>query len=255
MSDAWQIIAGDCREVMSTLDPGSVRLVFADPPYNQGVKYGPHYNDRLTPEKYLALARVWIPAAARLLTDDGSFWLLISHEWDWQLIPLALAAGLHYRQPITWYEKFGVNCKRKFNLCTRSLLWFTRHPTRFVFNASDPEIRRPSARQTEYNDKRANPNGKLLDNVWNIPRVAGTHRERLPEFPTQLPIRLLRRVVACASEPGDLVLDPFNGSGTSGAACLELGRRYTGIEQSEFFATRARLRLENLTPPLALTDV
>jgi site-specific DNA-methyltransferase (adenine-specific) len=247
MSD-WQIITGDCVEVMPTIESGSVRLVFADPPYNQDVDFGPHYNNRMSPEKYLALARAWIPAVARLLAPDGSFWLLVPHEWDWQLIPLAIGAGLQFRQRVIWYETFGVNCKQKFNRCSRLLLWFTRHPTRFVFNADDPEIRRLSDRQTKYRDKRANPNGKLLDDVWEIPRLAGTHAERLPEFPTQLPIRLLRPVIACASNPGDLVVDPFAGSGTSGAACVERGRRYIGIEQSEHFATRARARLENLTP-------
>jgi hypothetical protein len=89
-------------------------------------------------------------------------------------------AGLHRRQTIIWYETFGVNCTHMFNSCTRPLLWMVKHPKRFVFNADAPQIRRPSDRLTKYNDRRACPRGKLLDDVWTIPRVCGTFRERLP---------------------------------------------------------------------------
>ena len=229
---------------MPTLETGSVRLVFADPPYNQGVDYGPHHDDEMTPEDYLAWCESWLKAAVRLLTPDGSLWLLVSYEWAWQFVPIAMRAGLQLRQWITWYETFGVNCTRKFNRCSRPLLWFIRNPIRFVFNPD--AVRRLSDRQAKYGDKRANPAGKLWDDVWIIPRVAGTHGERLPEFPTQLPIRLLRPIVGCASNPGDSVLDPFAGSGTSGAAAVEVGRRYVGIEKSRRFAARARMRLEGL---------
>lgn len=227
MGNDWRIITGDCLEVIPTLEAGSVRLVFADPPYNQGVDYGPHHDDEMAPEAYLVWCEAWLKAAVRLLTPDGSLWLLVSHEWAWQLVPIAMSAGLHVRQFLTWYETFGVNCTRKFNRCSRPLLWLVQNPNRFVFNDC-PEIRRPSDRQTKYNDKRANPDGKLLDDVWVVPRVAGTHGERIRGFPTQLPIRLLRPIVGCASNPGDLVFDPFAGSGTSGVAAVEAGRHTSG---------------------------
>jgi DNA modification methylase len=244
----WRILTGNCLEVIPILEPGTVRLVFADPPYNQGVDYGPHHDDGISPEAYLAWCEAWLQASAGVLTADGSLWLLISHEWAWRLVPIALRAGLHLRQWVTWYETFGVNCTRKFNRTSRPLLWFVRNPEKFVFN---PEaVRRPSDRRKKYNDKRANPEGKLWDDVWAIPRVAGTHGERIRGFPTQLPIRLLRPIVGCASDPGDLVLDPFSGSGTTGAACIELGRRYIGLEQSSRWAERSRGRLRSVTPSL-----
>jgi site-specific DNA-methyltransferase (adenine-specific) len=250
MSRDWEIITGDCLEVMAILQPDSVRQAIADPPFNQSVDYGAGHDDNLPPEVYLAWCESWIHATVRLLTSDGSFWLLISHEWDWRLIPLAIKAGLTFRQRIIWYESFGVNCTRKFNRCTRPLLWFVRNPKRFVFDENCPSIRRPSDRQVKYKDRRANPQGKLLDDLWVIPRVAGTHRERIPGFPTQLPLKLLRRVVGCASAPGDLVLDPFAGSATSGVAAIEIGRRYVGIEKFERFARLARTRLESVMPLL-----
>jgi site-specific DNA-methyltransferase (adenine-specific) len=107
-----------------------------------------------------------------------------------------------------------------------------------------------SARQAKYGDKRAVPTGKNLDDVWTISRVAGTHGQRIEGVPTQLPIELLRRVVGCASESGDLVVDPFNGSGTTGVACVELGRKYFGIDKSDRFASLARARLTQIQTPL-----
>jgi site-specific DNA-methyltransferase (adenine-specific) len=110
---------------------------------------------------------------------------------------------------------------------------------------------RPSDRQTKYADKRADPAGKLWDNVWGInppiPRLTGTCDERIPEFPTQLPLALLEPIVLCASEPGDLIVDPFSGSGTTGAAAIRHGRRYIGIEQSAKFADLARMRLKGVS--------
>jgi DNA modification methylase len=93
---------------------------------------------------------------------------------------------------------------------------------------------------------RAAPEGKLWDDVWGInppiPRLTGTCAERLPGFPTQLPLALLRPVVLCASDPGDLVIDPYSGSATSGASALESGRRYLGIERESEFVRLSRLR-------------
>jgi DNA modification methylase len=150
---------------------------------------------------------------------------------------------------LTWYESFGVHCTRKFNRCSRPLLWLTHGPDRGHFDASDIMV--PSDRLEKYNDKRANAAGKIPDDVWTFNRVAGTHRERIAGFPTQLPVELLNRVVACASRPGDLVVDPFSGSGTTGRACIGLGRRFVGIEFSEEFAERSRGVLASVTPSLA----
>ena len=79
--------------------------------------------------------------------------------------------------------------------------------------------------------------------MWSIPRLAGTHGERIKGFPTQLPEKLLQPVIGCAADPGDLVIDPFSGSATTGAVCLNLGRRYVGIELEERFCVLAGARL------------
>lgn len=238
---AWRIIHGDCLDVLPTIDEPP-RLISADPPYNIGINYGDGAGaDRLPIDEYRQWLAHWIGLCANVLAADGSLWILMPHEHQADAFKAMEAVGLHWRNTITWYETFGVNCTRKFNRTSRLIHHFTKHPRRFVFNAD--AVRVPSDRQVKYGDKRACPAGKVPDDVWEIPRVAGTHAERLPGFPTQLPLELLQRIIAVASEPGDLVLDPFSGSATTGVAALEAGRQYVGIEKSAGYIEPSNARL------------
>ena len=226
----WEIRHGDCLGILPTL-PEKARLVFADPPYNIGVDYGDgKAADRHDDAQYLAWVESWLAACRDILTADGSLWVLIGDEYAAEYAVAIKRLGLRIRSWIKWFESFGVNCSERFNRCSRHLFYCVRDPRRFVFHKQ--AVTRPSDRQTKYADKRAAPGGKLWDNVWGIqppiPRLTGTCRERLPEFPNQLPLALLRPIVGCATDPGDLVVDPFNGSGTTGAAAIEYGRRYLG---------------------------
>jgi hypothetical protein len=171
----WSIETGDCLDVMSRLEPASVNLEFADPPYNQGIAYDGH-NDRMTAEGYQAWCQEWITPADATLAPDGTMFLVNSWEWADQSGRLLKAAGLHVRQWVIWYETSAVNCTTKYNRTSRPLLWCVRDPKRFTFNRES--VTRPSDRLTKYHDKRANPAGKVWDDVWKIPRLAGTHKER-----------------------------------------------------------------------------
>jgi site-specific DNA-methyltransferase (adenine-specific) len=152
--------------------------------------------------------------------------------------------GLTVRSWVKWYETFGVNCSNKFNRSSRHIFYCVADPKHFVFNPV-PSVMRESDRSAKYNDKRASSDGmKMLDDVWmHIPRLTGTCKERIPDFPTQLPLALVKPIIECASMPGDLVIDPFNGSGTTGVAAIQLGRKYVGIEKQEKFADLADKRL------------
>lgn len=239
MPAEWSVIHGDCLDVLPTIGPGTARLVFADPPYNCGVDYGDGEDaDRLPPADYLDWCARWMAAAGRLLTPDGSLWVLTDPKWAGRFQRLLEDAGLAWRETIIWHETFGVYCRSKFGRDHRPLFRFTRHPARQVFHPD----RVPSARQRA-GDRRADPLGRVPSNVWTISRVCGTFRERHDGFPTQLPVELLRRVVRTASDPGDLVVEPFSGSATGGVACVEAGRRYLGIERSGDFAEASRRRL------------
>jgi site-specific DNA-methyltransferase (adenine-specific) len=241
----WEILHGDCLQLLPLL-PSPARLIFADPPYNMGIDYGAgKLADRLPDDAYMRWAAAWLEACRDRLTDDGSLWVLISDEYAAEYVIAIKQLGFTLRSWIKWYETFGVNCTKKFNRTSRHLLHCVRDPKRFVFQNS--AVTRESDRQAKYNDKRANPRGKLWDDVWGvnplIPRLTGTCSERIPGFPTQLPLALLRPIVLCASEPGDLVVDPFCGSGTTGVVCVDNQRWFLGIERSAEFAQAAEGRL------------
>jgi DNA modification methylase len=237
------ITTGDCIEHLGAMPPGSVNLVVADPPYNVGIDYGDGERaDRLPDAAYIEWARQWINAAARVLAPDGAIWVICGQEYAGDHQVAMRDAGLHWRNTVTWVESFGVNCRRKFNRTSRPMFYATKHPRRFTFNVQ--ALTTPSARQIKYGDKRANPAGKVLDDVWTISRVCGTFRERVAGVPTQLPLALVRRVVLGLTRPGDLVVDPFTGSGTTGLVCIEHGRRFHGIELRERYAAIARARID-----------
>lgn len=242
----WQIITGDCLGAMQKLKPGAARLIFADPPYNIGLDYGKGPQaDQLAEHKYLAWCQQWLTACVRLLTEDGSLWVMINDDYADHFGLLLRQTGLHRRAWIKWYETFGVNCSNNFNRCSRHIFYCVKHPRRFVFNTD--AVSRPSDRQLKYADRRAAPHGKLWDNVWTIPRLVENSQERLPDFPTQLPLALLSPIVGCASNPGDLIFDPFTGSGTTGAAALLSHRRFTGCELNPRFAQAAEIRLTSVS--------
>jgi len=241
-NESWKIVHADCIDELAKLEPGSVRLVFADPPYNIGIDYGGgNKADRIPDHDYVSWCESWMIACNKALADDGSFWVLIDDKYAAEYGVTLKRVGFVIRSWIKWYETFGVNQANNFNRCSRHLFYCVKDPRRFVFHAS--AVNRPSDRQTKYGDKRADSVGKIWDDVWIIPRLVGTAKERIPDFPTQLPLELLRPIVGCSSDPGDLVLDPFSGSGTTGMAALDLGRRFIGIEKSKEFVKVSRQRM------------
>lgn len=236
------IFHGDCVQLMSSMDAESVDLCFADPPYNIGFRYD-FYEDSKSPTEYVDWCKQWMTQVRRVLTPTGTFWLAIGDDYAAELKIAAQHVGFHFRQWCIWHYTFGVNCQRKFTRSHTHLLHFTKHKKKFCFNADDPELRVASARQLKYKDKRANANGRLPDDVWQIPRVCGTHKERAGFHGCQMPEQLLTRIVRASSNPGDLVLDPFAGSGSTLRVALQLGRRAIGFELSEEYARQAEKRL------------
>lgn len=241
----WEIIEGDCVRTFKTLDDRSARLIFADPPYNIGIDYGDGAKaDSLDDAAYMRWVASWLEECWRVLKDDGSLWVMIGDEYAAEYAVALKKIGFTIRSWVKWYETFGVNCANNFNRTSRHIFYCVANPKRFVFNTE--AVSRPSDRQLKYADKRADPSGKIWDDVWQISRVTGTSSERMPDFPTQLPLAITRAIVGCASDPGDLVIDPFNGSGSTGVAAIELGRKYLGMEKSSEYCQAARLRLHGI---------
>ena len=239
----FDILHKDVIDGLETVrENGPARLIFTDPPYNIGIDYGlGEKADLLSPQAYMKWVRQWLSLCWDCLTDDGSLWVMIGDEYAAEYCTEIKATGFTVRSWIKWYETFGVNCSSKFNRTSRHIFYAVKDERSFVFN---PEpVTRPSDRQTKYGDSRAAAGGKIWDDVWQIPRLTGTCSERIPDFPTQLPLALVEPIVLCASMPGDLVVDPFNGSGTTGVASLRNGRKYIGIEKNEAFVDMAEMRL------------
>ncbi len=254
----------DCIAGLKKLDDSVVELAFADPPFNIGYDYDV-YQDALQSDKYLAWSRQWTAEVVRVLKPDGTFWLAIGDEYAAELkVMLQQEHGLTCRSWVVWYYTFGVNCKYKFSRSHAHLFHMVKDPQAFTFNVD--AIRVPSARQLVYGDKRANPTGRLPDDTWILrpqdlpdgfaagedtwyfPRVCGTFKERGGWHGCQMPEQLLGRIIRACSNPGELVLDPFAGSGTTLAVAKKLQRQYLGFELSEEYAQQARKRLARITP-------
>ena len=159
-----QIICGDCAEILRQAPEPFADLVFADPPFNIGYKYD-KYHDKKRSAKYLAWSEDWIAACVRVLKPHGSFYIAIGDEYVANLKLIADAQGLVLRNWIVWHYTFGQQTKTKFARAHTHILYFVNDAKDFVFN--DEAMRIISDRQQKYKDKRANPAGKLPDDVWN----------------------------------------------------------------------------------------
>jgi site-specific DNA-methyltransferase (adenine-specific) len=254
------ILTGDCLTILPTLPKESVALAFADPPFNIGYEYDV-YHDKRGRADYLAWTERWLGEVSRVLRPDGSVFVAIGDEYAAEMKVRLDEVGLTMRNWIIWHYTFGVHCTKKFTRSHAHIFYYVADPKRFTFDADI--VRVPSARQTTYADRRANPLGRLPDDTWVLrpqenemffqphedtwyqSRVCGTFKERTGH-PCQMPEAVLERIIRVASKPSDLVLDPFAGSGTTLAVAKRLGRRWLGIELSVEYAERARQRLDQV---------
>jgi DNA modification methylase len=161
----------DCVEAMNQLPPGSVDLVFADPPFNIGYTYDV-YDDSVDRQQYIDWSAKWLASAHRVLKRNGTFWLAIGDDYAAELKIASQKVGFHCRSWVIWYYTFGVNCARKFTRSHTHLLYFVKDAKDFTFRDEDLDNRIPSARELVYDDNRANPKGRLPDDTWII-RPAG----------------------------------------------------------------------------------
>jgi len=235
-----KIICGDCIEVLSKAKPFA-DLIFADPPFNIGYKYD-KYHDRVKSKNYIAWTKDWMAVCKKVLKPDGSFYIAIGDEHAANVKVIADDLKLVMRNWIIWYYTFGQQMKNKFARAHTHIFYFVNDKKKFTFN--NYAVRVPSDRQLIYNDRRANPKGKMPNDVWDeFPRVCGTFKERQGWHPCQMPESLLAKIIRVSSNEDDWVLDPFSGSGTTAVVAAKLKRRYTGIELSSEYAKESRERI------------
>jgi site-specific DNA-methyltransferase (adenine-specific) len=261
----WNLIhQGDCIRGLSELPARSVDLAFADPPFNIGYDYDV-YDDKKAADHYVEWTRQWGIALRRVLKPTGTFWLAIGDEYAAELkVLFQRELGFTCRSWVVWYYTFGVNCKYKFSRSHAHLFHFVMDGANFTFNADAVKV--PSARQLVYADSRAAEKGRLPDDTWilrpqDLPdafqpdedtwyyrRVCGTFKERAGWHGCQMPEQLLGRIIRACSNPGEIVLDPFAGSGTTLVVAKKLHRQWIGFELSENYVSRIQARLAVAEP-------
>ena len=229
------IILGDAIDVLATLEPASVDLVIADPPYNLGKDYGNNHDIKKFDE-YLEFSRSWLRETRRILKPNGTIYIFMGFRFISYLYDiLEQDCGMFFNSWIVWHYTQGTGKKRGFSPRHDDILMFTKSED-FVFNLDD--IRVPQKYYRERNNMRgANPG-----DVWEFSHVHYCNGNR-QNHPTQKPEGLIERMVLASSNEGDTVLDPFAGSGTTLRVCQQLGRFGVGIEVNPDYVKMTEERL------------
>ncbi|GHF41506.1 site-specific DNA-methyltransferase [Seohaeicola zhoushanensis] len=242
------ILDGDCVEVMNSLPAASVDLIFADPPYNLQLKGDLHrpdnsHVDAVTDhwdqfssfEAYDQFTRAWLKAARRLLKPNGAIWVIGSYHNVFRVGTALQDAGYWLLNDVVWRKSNPMPNFRgkRFTNAHETLIWASRDEgAKYTFN---------------YEALKALNEGVQMRSDWVIPLCTG--HERLKDangdkaHPTQKPEALLHRVLVGTTNPGDVVLDPFFGTGTTGAVAKMLGREYIGIEREAAYREAAAARI------------
>ena len=244
-----QILAGDCVQVMNSLPAGSVDLIFADPPYNLQLKgdlrrpdnslvdaVDDHWDQFASFATYDAFTRDWLAAAKRLLKPNGAIWVIGSYHNIFRLGSELQNQGFWLLNDVIWRKSNPMpNFKgKRLTNAHETLIWAGRDETsKYTFN---------------YEALKALNEGVQMRSDWVLPLCTG--HERIKDehgdkaHPTQKPESLLHRVILATTQAGDVILDPFFGTGTTGAVAKMLGRDFIGIEREEAYRKVAQDRID-----------
>lgn len=247
-----RILVGDCVNEMSKLQAGSVDLIFADPPYNLQLasdlkRPDDSHVDAVTDDwdkfesfaAYDAFTKEWLAACKRVLKPAGTIWVIGSYHNIFRVGAIMQDMGFWILNDVIWRKTNPMpNFRgRRFTNAHETMIWASRDPNAkgYTFN---------------YEALKAGNDDVQVRSDWTFPlctgseRLKGTDGKKL--HPTQKPEALLARVILSSSKPGDLVLDPFNGTGTTGAVAKKLGRRYIGLEREKKYASAAEKRIADV---------
>lgn len=223
------IIYGDCLEVLPKLP--RAKMIFADPPDNLGMTYESFEDYWPSVMNYTNWLTVILEAGA---IHSEIFWLSYYHQYQAEVFRY-LSGNLPalFKRQFIWRFTFGQHRDTDFANGYRPILRLNSINAKFY-----PDTVRIQSQRQRNKDKRANPKGRVPDDVWDFPRVCGTFKERKKWHPCQHPKALLRRIVLFSTAPGDLVIDMFAGSGNMLEVCKELDRKCIGIEISKFYCEK-----------------
>jgi modification methylase len=247
-----RIIQGDCLEWLPRFPAGSVDMIFADPPYNlqlRGDLYRPNMTrvDAVEEEwdqfdsfkAYDEFTKAWLSACRRVLKEDGTLWVIGSYHNIYRVGRILQDLGFWILNDILWVKTNPMPNFRgvRFTNAHEILIWAARSKeARYTFN---------------HHAMKSLNRDKQMRSDWHLPICSGPERIKLEgrkAHPTQKPEALLYRVILSSTQPGDLVLDPFFGVGTTGAVAKKLHRRWIGIEQQEEYVKVAQARIDAVEP-------
>lgn len=235
------VVLGNSIEVMKQMKEKTVNLIFADAPYGIGKDFGNNSDKWDTVDAYTSWCKMWIDECMRVLTDDGTMYLMTATQ---HMPYLDIYASEKYNVlcRIVWtYDSSGVQSKKMYGSLYEPILMINKSSkAKYTFNHEDILVEAKTGAKRKLIDYRKNPpqpysNEKVPGNVWDFSRV----RFKMDEYenhPTQKPEALLERIIKASSNEGDVVLDPFSGSFTTSAVANKLGRNAIGIELNpEYF--------------------
>jgi modification methylase len=256
-----EIVMGDCVAELSKLPAGCADVVFADPPYNlqlQGALHRPdqsevdavddEWDQFASFEAYDAFTRAWLLAARRALKPTGTLWVIGSYHNIFRVGTILQDLGFWILNDVVWRKNNPMpNFRgRRFTNAHETLIWASRSPEAkgYTFN---------------YEALKSGNDDLQLRSDWLLPICTGGERLKDTEgrklHPTQKPESLIARILMATSKPGDLVIDPFSGSGTTAAVSKRLGRSFFGVERERGYveASRQRVAAVETLPPDMLT--
>jgi adenine-specific DNA-methyltransferase len=245
-----------CQDNLAFMRPlatGSVQLVVTSPPYN----IGKSYEKRRGLQSYVEQQAEVIAESVRLLNSRGSLcWQVGNHVEDGEIFPLDMILypvfqqhGLHLRNRVVWHFEHGLHCTKRLSGRYETILWFTKTDD-YTFNLDPIRVPPKYPGKKYFKGPKAgqlscNPLGKNPGDVWIFPNVKNNHVEKTAH-PCQFPIELVERLVLSLTEPGDIVLDPYMGVGSSVIAALKHDRVGFGCDLVQDYVDIARTRMSEL---------
>ncbi len=244
-----RLYVGDCRDVLASLpDRGSVDLVFADPPFNWDVPYD-EWHDGMPRAEYERFTYDWLDACVDVLAPHGSLWVNIADDTAAEAVIHLKRRGLTMINWCVWHFRFGQNRSGSFIMSKVHVLYFAKDPDRRTWNTD--AVLEPSDRASVYYDPRtlakdSNKGMRVPLDVWYGQywgRIQGNNKERRHAHHNQSPEVYLERIILACTNEGDLVVDPFLGSGTTSTVARAWNRRSIGVEYSAANAASAWERI------------
>ena len=231
------IVLGDCTKELKKIESNTVDLIIADPPYNVGKDYG-NKSDKQDFDEYIAFTKEWLTECHRILKKNGTIYIFIGFRYIsyiYQILEKDLK--MNFVNWISWHYTQGIGKTKGFSPRHDDILMFSKSAS-YKFNLD--EIRVPQKFYRKVNNMRgANPG-----DVWEVSHIHYCQKNR-QEHPTQKPEALVERMVLASSSEGDMVVDPFSGSGTTLRVCQQLNRNAVGIEINPEYVEQTKERLNS----------